>query len=38
MTVDPKRVPDEWSLIDHFEATIGEMREAAERARALSSS
>jgi WS/DGAT/MGAT family acyltransferase len=38
MTVDPKRVPDEWSLIDHFEATIGDMREAAERARALSSS
>ena len=32
MTVDPKRIPDEWSLIDHFEASIGELRVAAERA------
>jgi WS/DGAT/MGAT family acyltransferase len=31
MTVDPRRVPDEWSLIEHFEATIGELREAAEQ-------
>jgi diacylglycerol O-acyltransferase / wax synthase len=29
VTVDPQRVPDEWTLIDHFHAAVQELQQAA---------